>query len=173
MLKPTADFNHSRRSSMHPKHPYFRALILAGLMSWMVLEVSTNLSGPTKRAANPSPLQTLPMTSGTVARNEAKAAHSPNSRIAGAYGQLPLSFEVNQGQTDPQVQFLSRGGGYALFLTKTEAVLQFRRADFGLRSPQLPMDDFRLSILDRILGGIQPPSLFNPHSAIRNPQLCA
>ncbi len=40
-----------------------------------------------------------------------------------AYGKLPLSFEANQGQTDPQVKFLSHGNGYSLFLTPTEAVL--------------------------------------------------
>lgn len=36
---------------------------------------------------------------------------------------MPLSFEVNRGQTDPQVKFLSRGDGYVLFLTSAEAVL--------------------------------------------------
>ena len=40
-----------------------------------------------------------------------------------SYGKLPLAFEANQGQTDPQVKFLSRGAGYSLFLTPTEAVL--------------------------------------------------
>ena len=39
------------------------------------------------------------------------------------YGKLPLSFEANQGQTDEQVKFLSRGSGYNLFLAPTEAVL--------------------------------------------------
>jgi hypothetical protein len=39
------------------------------------------------------------------------------------YGHLPLSFEANHGQTDSKVQFLSRGGGYTLFLTSKEAVL--------------------------------------------------
>src|SRR3972149_1926511 len=39
------------------------------------------------------------------------------------YGQLPMSFEANQGQADAQVKFLSRGGGYSLFLTASEAVL--------------------------------------------------
>ena len=42
-------------------------------------------------------------------------------------GHLPLSFELNQGQTDPQVQFLARGPGYTLFLTKTETVLALRK----------------------------------------------
>jgi len=39
------------------------------------------------------------------------------------YGKLPLSFEANQGQSDPQVKFLSRGQGYSLFLTDSAAVL--------------------------------------------------
>jgi uncharacterized repeat protein (TIGR01451 family) len=45
------------------------------------------------------------------------------ARISEAYGKLPLSFEANRGQTDPQVSFISRGSGYRLFLTSTEAVL--------------------------------------------------
>jgi hypothetical protein len=49
-----------------------------------------------------------------------------NLPVAG-YGQLPLSFEINQGQTDPQVNFLARGSGYTLFLTPTEAVLSLQK----------------------------------------------
>ena len=45
------------------------------------------------------------------------------------YGKLPLSFEPNLGQVDAQVKFLSRGSGYALFLTRQEAVLSFRQQD--------------------------------------------
>lgn len=45
------------------------------------------------------------------------------ARIVENYGKLPLSFEKNQGQTDEKVGFLSRGGGYTLFLTPDEAVL--------------------------------------------------
>src|SRR5215470_9822560 len=44
-------------------------------------------------------------------------------RMAAAYGQLPLAFEANQGQTHGQVQFLARSQGLSLFLTPTEAVL--------------------------------------------------
>ena len=46
-------------------------------------------------------------------------------RIVQSYGKLPLSFEANQGQTDAQVRFLSRGPGYTLFLTGDEAVFSF------------------------------------------------
>src|SRR5688500_2570300 len=39
------------------------------------------------------------------------------ARASAAYGQLPLSFEANQGQMDDQVDFVSRGRGHTLFLT--------------------------------------------------------
>ncbi len=45
------------------------------------------------------------------------------------YSRRPLSFEANQGQTDSQVKFLSRGRGYSLFLTPTEAVLVLSKSD--------------------------------------------
>lgn len=41
-------------------------------------------------------------------------------------GATPLSFEPNQGQTDPQVKFLARGSSYELFLTSDEAVLKLQ-----------------------------------------------
>src|SRR3989441_12722620 len=49
--------------------------------------------------------------------------------LLAAYGKLPLSFEANDGQADPQVKFLSRGSGYTLFLTSTETVLTLTKAD--------------------------------------------
>jgi hypothetical protein len=36
---------------------------------------------------------------------------------------LPLSFEANRGQTAPEVEFLSRGPGYTLFLTSASDVV--------------------------------------------------
>jgi hypothetical protein len=35
---------------------------------------------------------------------------------------LPLAFEANQGQTDPQVKYMARGNGYTVFLTANETV---------------------------------------------------
>ena len=49
------------------------------------------------------------------------------ARIAEHFGRLPLSFEINKGQTDQSVKFLSRGSGYELFLTATDAVLRLRK----------------------------------------------
>ncbi|HXW17268.1 MAG TPA: SBBP repeat-containing protein [Candidatus Acidoferrales bacterium] len=43
--------------------------------------------------------------------------------LLAAYGDLPLRFEANHGQTDPRVNFISRGSTSALFLTPSSAVL--------------------------------------------------
>jgi hypothetical protein len=43
-----------------------------------------------------------------------------------AFGKLPLTFEINQGQTDGAVKFLSRGRGYSLFLTPAGAALRLK-----------------------------------------------
>lgn len=51
------------------------------------------------------------------------------TRLVKGYGNLPLHFEANQGQVEGTVRFFSRGSGYGLFLTSTEAVLALRRAN--------------------------------------------
>jgi beta-propeller repeat-containing protein len=65
-----------------------------------------------------------------VARVVGVASSATDARTTGAeandpFGRLPLGFERNDGQTDPRVAFVSRGGGYTLFLTATEAVMEF------------------------------------------------
>jgi photosystem II stability/assembly factor-like uncharacterized protein len=57
------------------------------------------------------------------------ANNANGSKANKAYGNLPLSFEANQGQTDSSVRFISRAGGQILFLTSTEAVLSLRGRD--------------------------------------------
>ncbi|MUG99640.1 hypothetical protein F7734_48120 [Scytonema sp. UIC 10036] len=44
-------------------------------------------------------------------------------RVSAIYDLLPLNFEPNEGQTDKQVEFLSRGNGYSLFFTAKQVVL--------------------------------------------------
>ena len=46
--------------------------------------------------------------------------------LGASYGQVPLSFEPNFGQTDSQVSYLSHGSGYTLFLNSHEAVLSLQ-----------------------------------------------
>ena len=52
------------------------------------------------------------------------SANHPNARVN--FGQLPLRFEPNQGQTDARVDFMARGAGYGLFLTPDQVVLTLR-----------------------------------------------
>ena len=83
-------------------------------------------------------------TSTTVHSDVPKAARQ--GEILDAYGQLPLSFEPNAGQTDGRVKFFSRGPGYTVFLTGDEAVLALPRAGKNKpesRSSALPMAPFR------------------------------
>jgi hypothetical protein len=47
-----------------------------------------------------------------------------------AFGNIPLGLERNVGQTNGDVQFLSRGQGYTLFLTSTEAVFVLNPTNF-------------------------------------------
>jgi hypothetical protein len=71
---------------------------------------------------------------------EGVAVHEPwttvASQLAEVYGKAPLHFEVNEGQTHSSVRFLSRGKGYALFLTPAEAVLSLRSTGDPYRTAQ-------------------------------------
>ncbi len=82
---------------------------------------------------------------------------SENSRWRDVYAQLPLSFEANQGQADSRVRFLSRGEGYALFLTRQEAVLALRKAS-GSKGwqPAISAPQVRRSVLRMSLAGANP-----------------
>jgi hypothetical protein len=68
--------------------------------------------------------------------------------VAENYGKLPLSFEANTGQTNSAVKFLARGRGYALFLTRDEAVLALgvsnlknRNSKIETRRPKLEIEN--------------------------------
>ncbi|MFZ0774802.1 MAG: SBBP repeat-containing protein [Candidatus Sulfotelmatobacter sp.] len=47
-------------------------------------------------------------------------------RLRASFAALPLAFEQNQGQTDPQVKYMARANGYTLFLTNNDAVFSLR-----------------------------------------------
>jgi hypothetical protein len=50
------------------------------------------------------------------------------ARLAANYGELPLSFEANLGQTNKSVKFTSKGSGYGLYLTGDAALLSLSKA---------------------------------------------
>ncbi|MBZ4192872.1 MAG: SBBP repeat-containing protein [Candidatus Contendobacter sp.] len=82
------------------------------------------------------------------------AAMSPDLAVArtpinAAFAKLPLIFEANQGQTDPQVRFVSRGLGYTLFLTPDEAVFNFRTRSVAEQEPAaVKLSTLRMRLLD-------------------------
>jgi hypothetical protein len=79
----------------------------------------------------------LTFTQGQAGAPAAHVVSAQKPHAVEGYGRLPLAFEVNQGQTDPQVKFVSRGAGYNLFLTSTEAVLTLHRV--SRREPNAPI----------------------------------
>ena len=87
---------------------------------------------PTRRLPATGPSGTWHVGQSTNAQAGSRQAlleqpEGSRANIEAAYGKLPLSFEANRGQTDAHVQFISRGSGYTLYLTATEAVLTLQR----------------------------------------------
>lgn len=78
---------------------------------------------------------------GTAARNKVGQSNSSHAqalsgltqeRVNESVGKLPLAFEPNQGQTDPQVKYIARAKGYTTFLTADSAVLRMKGAGEGV-----------------------------------------
>jgi len=83
-----------------------------------------------------------------------------------SYGKLPLSFEVNQGQTDAQVKLLARGQGYTLFLTPTEAVLSLKKpqakaeaSPSSIRSSSAASETIGTVLRMRLIGANSAPKI--------------
>src|SRR6266852_2618333 len=70
------------------------------------------------RAQTPNTISTV--AGGGTNPGPAAAKSAPSREML---ARIPLFFEVNKGQTDSRVRFLTRSSGYTLFLTPTETVL--------------------------------------------------
>jgi hypothetical protein len=97
------------------------------------------------------------------------------------YGNLPLSFEANHGQTDSQVKFLSRRNGFSLFLTNDAAYIDLNKtgpstsdprtrilapmrmadADASSASVKLYMQVLGANMASRIVGAAELPGKVN------------
>jgi len=86
------------------------------------LQVGTTVAAVSDRRADVAPSFRTAQTAGLK-----PAATAATPRLVENYGRFPLSFEANNGQTDSQVRFLSRGRGYTMFLTQNEAVLSLKK----------------------------------------------
>jgi hypothetical protein len=97
-----------------------RFLFLAGLTS-VSIAVLLSLAAEVRRQ------KSQPISDQSAGPASAPKPGRARSLDAASYGKLPLSFELNKGQTDPQVKFISRGPGYGLFLTADSAVLSLSK----------------------------------------------
>jgi len=97
------------------------------------------------------------------------------------FSRLPVAFEPNLGQTEPQVKYLARGNGYNLFLTSNEAVLSLaaeRRSSLTQKANN-PMASFGKSQMGPRRDGTGGASVIrmqvaggNPHAQmVRNESL--
>src|SRR6266446_2002411 len=116
---------------------FLSLLIVASIIWMMILPLGSSSvqaaktkapdadkSASSARSDSNATVNNGPLVSTPVASDQTKQAKAGES-----YGKLPLSFEANQGQTDAQVKFLSRGSVYSLFLNSTEAIFSFSKAD--------------------------------------------
>lgn len=126
---------------------YSRIYALAVILGFTTAACITRERSP--KLVSPDP--------GSTTTTESSAVHK--AAVQTAYSSLPLSFEANQGQSDEQVKFLSRGNGYSLFLTSTEAVLALQPPS-GNGKPEA-----------RGIGERGRAEKGNPQSALRTPQL--
>jgi hypothetical protein len=108
-----------------------------------VAESSKGAAPAIKQAPHLLPSASARERLGTAGSDKA-ARLAVRPRLVETYGKLPLSFEINQGQTDSQVKFLSRGPGYTLFLTGSEAVLSLESQKSGVRSQHSAPGNWKL-----------------------------
>lgn len=110
--------NSTRRNIRRRTTPFGITLLVALAVSGVTGLFRASITEAAKGRGNNT------LVSGSSAPDEATRA-----RITEAFGKLPLRFEANKGQSDEKVKFLSRGSGYTLFLTSTEAVLSLSKPE--------------------------------------------
>ncbi|MCK6623696.1 MAG: hypothetical protein DPW09_02050 [Anaerolineae bacterium] len=155
---------------MPPKYPALAYLIIA-LSLALVLPVLPLLAVPGSAAAAPPGPNPLLAATGEISEVSSTSAISPHetnavtpetTKISQPFGQLPLSFEANQGQVAEPVRFLARGSGYGLFLTPGEMVLVLKPSQTpkpeGFQKPS-GSDDPLPAIVRLTLPGADPTPL--------------
>jgi len=107
-----------------------RSLILCGMIAEMALTpfATARPGAAVAAAAGPGPRPGHLASPASPAPPRAGAgAPARTAALARAYARLPLAFQPNVGQADPRVAYLARGGGFAAFLTATDATLAVAR----------------------------------------------
>ena len=127
-----------------------RTALLAGMVFTVIatgqVQTATPTPAPPPDAAALS--QQIPASAGaspiapTIAPKPTEASAAEHGKITNTLATLPLSFELNRGQSAPDVRFLTRAPGYLLQLTATEMRLIVKGASEhpgGARMAQPPV----------------------------------
>jgi uncharacterized protein (TIGR03437 family) len=134
------------------------ARALRAVTALAIISISFNLGWPRTswpddkpRAAPAASRQASPGAPVFPAENPRSLPLSTN-RPEAKLMSVPLSFEPNQGQVASTVQFLTRGSGYALFLTPGKVVLNLERQQKASaaatgQTPQASADTLRMSLI--------------------------
>jgi beta-propeller repeat-containing protein/centrosomal CEP192-like protein len=94
-----------------------------------------------------------PGSPGTAVKRPAVRLDGPaRARLAKQYGELPLSFEANEGQVDSHAKFVARGRGYIALLEPREFVLGLTASKDRKRTTALRMRLVRANAAARISG---------------------
>jgi Beta-propeller repeat len=105
------------------------------------------------------------ISSTTIFAADAPAAPAQRQAALDAYNKRPLSFEPNVGQTDARVKFVSRGPGYSVFLTTSEAVLSLQEAaadpqsELAIGASKAPQSSKVTSLRMSLVGANPSPEL--------------
>src|ERR1035441_8559999 len=140
------------------------ARALRAVMALAIISISFNLGWPRASAASPDNKRqaapAAPRQAGTgapvVPAENPRALPLSTNRPEAKLMSVPLSFEPNQGQAASAVQFLSRGSGYALFLTPGKVVLNLERqqpapaAAAGHTPEAASVDTLRISLIGAV-----------------------
>ena len=101
---------------------------------------------------------------GSASAGAQSGAQVPSAAsIPANYAKLPLTFELNHGQIDPRVRFVSQGPGYTAFLPGDGMVLSLRAkrvVTSEATSQGVPPSPSKRSTLQfRLLGAAKNPSV--------------
>jgi len=123
------------------------------ILVWTALAATMGTTASS--AQQPAALPMLPQTS-----------RLQSGRVQTSYGNLPLTFEANQGQTSSKVKFLSRGKGYTAFLTTDGIVLALRpnqpvpvQPVSDVAAPNKSQPPVGVTLQFRLLGVAQNPAV--------------
>ena len=117
----------------------------------------------TPQASSPRQVADLDPPAGGPQRQATVDREHFNAELA----RLPLHFERNEGQTDAEVDFITRGKGYTLFLTPVTAAFALNKSEGGVLGMHLvgatpePRADQALPFHFATLAALLPPAVPN------------